>query len=392
MTLHELRLVGFRAHADTNVAFAPRINLLYGRNGSGKTNVLEAIHYLCLSKSFLASRDTYVLRKGADFFEIEGRFSTDQGLDRTVRLVYMPDEGKRIFLDGAPLERLSDIVGKIPVVVFCPSDQAITAGGPSERRDFVNNTLSQAHPVYLDDLMKYRRVWKQRNALLKELAEKPGRPDTSSLEAWDDRLVRFGAKILRARLRFLDAFAEHLEEAYRRMEAVGERPTITYDSLQEFTGEEEEEELAEVFRQELARVRDRELNRGTTVVGPHRDEFVFRLNDMKVRRYGSQGQHRTFGMALKLAKHFYLLEHLEEHPVLLLDDVFGDLDSHRTEVFLNLLDSELVGQSILTAVEKDSFEAVVPFGEGTHAERRVAEGSVTATSDRSDLPRRTEES
>lgn len=376
MTLLELRVVGFRAHSDTQVEFAPRINLLYGKNGSGKTNLLEAVHYLCLSKSFLASRDTYVLQKEADFFEVEGRFRTDQELERTVRLVYMPGEGKRIFLDGAPLERLSDIVGTVPVVVFAPSDQAITAGGPSERRDFVNNTLSQAHPVYLDDLMKYRRVWKQRNALLKDLAEKNGPVETSSLEVWDDRLVRLGGRIVAARIRFLEEFSGHLEEAYRRMEAVGERPTITYDALTDLSGDEDEEELRSVFARELRRVRERELDRGRTVVGPHRDEFVFRLNDMKVRRYGSQGQHRTFGMALKLAKHFYLLEHLDEHPILLLDDVFGDLDSHRTEVFLRLLDSELVGQSILTAVEADSFEAVVPFGEGPHAKLRVANGEV----------------
>lgn len=378
MRLDSLRVVGFRAHSETELSLAPRVNLLYGRNGSGKTNLLEAIHYLCLSKSFLASRDTYVLRKGADFFEVEGRFTTDQGLERTVRLVYVPNEGKRIFLDGAPLERLSDIVGAVPVVVFAPSDQAITAGGPSERRDFVNNALSQAHPVYLDDLMKYRRVWKQRNALLKKLSERNGSGRTGSLEAWDERLVRLGSRIVAARIRFLEEFGGHLEEAYRRMEAVGERPTIAYDSIADFSGEEDEEALRGIFARELGRVHERELDRGRTVVGPHRDEFVFRLNDMKVRRYGSQGQHRTFGMALKLAKHFYLREHLEEHPVLLLDDVFGDLDSHRTEVFLGLLDSELVGQSILTAVEAGSFEEAVPFEDGPHAVLRVSDGAVEA--------------
>ena len=166
MRLRSLRLLSFRAHDETDVTFAPGVNLIYGPNGSGKTNLLEAIHYLCLSKSFLTSQDPHALRQGCPFFEVEGRFEGEQRPEFTARLVYVPEEGKRIFVNKAPLERLSEVVGMLPVVVFSPADGALTAGGPDERRKFLDNTLSQARPVYLDDLLKYRRALKQRNALL----------------------------------------------------------------------------------------------------------------------------------------------------------------------------------------------------------------------------------
>lgn len=376
MKLEHLRLLSFRAHTDTNISFQPGINLLYGRNGSGKTNVLEAIHYLGLSKSFIASRDRYALRKGAEFFEVEGRFLADHGPGPTIRLVYMPGEGKQMFLNGAPLDRLSDIVGKVPVVVFSPADQAITAGGPSERRDFVNKTLSQAHPVYLEDIMTYRRVLKQRNALLKKYAERSGYEDDAMLGVWNARLVKLGTQVIMRRIRFLREFTDFMEEAYQRMEAVAERPTIEYDAIASFAADATEETVAQAYWQELDRVVTKEKERGRTLIGPHRDEFVFRLDELKVRRYASQGQHRTFGMALKLAKYFYLHEHLDEHPLLLLDDVFGDLDSRRTEIFLQLLESKVVGQSLITAVERASFTEHIDFSAPEHLLLKVDSGHV----------------
>jgi DNA replication and repair protein RecF len=376
MIVDELRLLSFRAHADTQVSFAPGINLLYGANGSGKTNILEAIHFLCLSKSFVASRDRYVLQKGADFFEVEGSFTGDHGRGPTIRLVYMSGEGKEMFLDGSSLERLSDIVGKVPVVVFSPADQAITAGGPSKRRDFVNNTLSQGHPVYLEDVMTFERIRKQRNALLKDFSDPHGRGDAGSLAVWNDRLIKFGGRVIVRRIRFLEEFREFLQKAYRHMAEVGEEPSIEYDTIERFSTDVTAEEVADGYRRELARVEPREKERGRTIVGPHRDEFVFRLDDLKVRRYASQGQHRTFGMALKLAKYFYLREHLDEHPLLLLDDVFGDLDSHRTAVLLELLESDVVRQSLLTAVERASFTDTIDFTAPDHRLLHVKDGGV----------------
>ncbi|MEO1479054.1 MAG: DNA replication and repair protein RecF, partial [Bacteroidota bacterium] len=195
MHLRRLRLVSFRAHAESTLALAPKVNLLTGPNGAGKTNVLEAIHYLCLSKSFLTSSDAYVLQRDRPFFEAEGDFESERRPSLQVRLVYVPDEGKKLFVNRAPLDRLSDIVGQLPVVVIAPDDYDLTAGGPEERRRFLDNTLSQSKPVYLDDLLKYRRALKQRNALLLHLKRNRGASD-AGLDAWTEELVTLGARIV----------------------------------------------------------------------------------------------------------------------------------------------------------------------------------------------------
>lgn len=371
MLLRALRLRSFRAHTDTSLALAPKVNLLYGPNGAGKTNVLEAVHYLCLTKSFLASSDRYVLRQGAPYFEVEGTFDTAARTGLTVRVAYVPREGKQAFVNGAPLDRLADLVGQLPVVVFAPQDQALTADGPDERRRFVNNILSQEHPVYLDDLLKYRRARRQRNELLKQFRRRGPAPPRAVLDSWTAELADLGARIVHRRLHFVHAFAAFLHDAYRRVEAVAERPSLTYETVADLAPDASLDAVRRAFRAQLADVATREQERGTTLVGPQRDELVFRLDGMEVRRYGSQGQHRTFGMALKLAQYFYLRDRLGDPPLLLLDDAFGKLDPERTAVFLDLLTTDAIGQSLVTATRRAPFAATVSFGAPAHRAQRV---------------------
>lgn len=379
MILHSLRLVSFRAHADTEVAFQPNVNLVLGPNGAGKTNLLEAIHYLCLTKSFLTAQDTYALRQGASFFEVEGVFSSSRRPELKARLVYMPGEGKRIFLNGAPLDRLADIVGVLPVVVVSPEDQALTGEGPDERRRFLNNILSQAAPVYLDDLLKYRRALKQRNELLSQYRRRRTDPPAELLASWDEELIALGSRVVARRQRFVATFSSFLADAYGLIEAVAERPTIAYDTIAPLEPGMDADAVADVYRARLGRLHRRERELGRTLLGPHRDELVFKLNGLEVRRYASQGQHRTFGMALKLAQYFYLRDRLEESPLLLLDDVFDNLDRARTDAFLDLLQSDQVGQSIITAARRDLFADAVPFERDEHGLITVRDGAVIGT-------------
>jgi DNA replication and repair protein RecF len=376
MRLRSLRLLSFRAHAETDVSFTPGVNLIYGPNGAGKTNLLEAIHYLCLSKSFLTSTDSHALRQGCPFFEAEGAFEGEQRPHLAVRLVYVPEEGKRIFVNKAPLDRLSEIVGMLPVVVFSPEDAALTAGGPDERRRFLDNTLSQARPVYLDDLLKYRRALKQRNALLLHQRRSRVPADPASLQAWDEELITLGARIIERRRRFIAEFDAFLAQAYASMEAVGEEPSVEYQTAVDLEEEMTEGDVAEAYRGTIRRLARRERERGRTLAGPHRDELVFRLGGFEVRPYASQGQHRTFGLALKLAKYYFLRERLDETPLLLLDDVFGDLDPQRSDVFLRLLQSDAVGQSLVTAARREPFEGAVDFEDPEHQALYVVHGSV----------------
>jgi len=378
MILHTLHLRSFRAHAESEFELAPSMNLFYGPNGAGKTNVLEAVHYLCLTKSFTASRDRYAVRKEAPYFEVEGTVGHVREEPMAVRLAYVPGEGKSIFVNGVELDRLADIVGTLPVVVFSPEDYDLTAGGPSERRRFVNNILSQARPVYMDDLMKYRRARRQRNEVLRSYKKRPDPPPADLIEPWTEKLVSLGSRIVHRRQQFLQTFADDLADAYRRIKAVAERPTIEYDTIAGFGPDATPDDVAEAFRAALDRKKEQEWDRGTTLVGPQRDELIFRLDDLKVRRYGSQGQHRTFAMALKLAQHFYLQARSDTEPLLLLDDAFGKLDADRTDVFLDLLRSDAVGQSLVTATRREPFEAALAAEPSAHRALHVHSGDGAA--------------
>lgn len=378
MHLRSLRLHSFRAHADTEVELAPGVNLFVGPNGAGKTNLLEAVHYLCLSKSFLTSTDSHVVRRGETFFEVEGTFEGVRRADFRIRLAYATSEGKRAFINGSPLERLADLVGRVPVVVLSPADHLLTEGGPSERRRFLDQTLSQAYPVYLDDLLKYRRALKQRNALLLQMRRgatfAPG-----TMEAWNEELALLGARIVERRRRFVDRFAGFLREAYSLLGAMGEEPAATYAPSVGAPVNEEAPDAgadADAFRQALARAGRREREMGRTLVGPHLDEVTLTLDGFDVRPYASQGQHRTMGLAMRIATALFLRDHLDEPPLLLLDDVFGALDPDRTRAVLALLTSDAVGQSLLTSARADLFVDTLDFSGEEHRAFSIVAGTV----------------
>ena len=374
MVLTELILRGFRAHEHSELSLSSGLNLIYGPNGSGKTNLLEAIHFLALGKSFLASKDSYSLRFGAPFFDLRGTFEQEGRSAFEVRVIFKPDEGKRILVNGAPLERLADLVGRIPIVILAPVDQSLTEGAPEERRRFLDNTMSQARPSYLNALLKYRRTLKQRNAVLS--AGRSVRPEL--LAPWNEEFVKGGVQVSLLRARFVEEFGRYLDQAWNLVESIGERPTLEYNGFTSVRDWTDGQEIERKFRSKMEQSYSSEKSMRRTLVGPHRDELTFRLNDIEVRRYASQGQHRTFGMALKLAKYLYLKEITQRTPLLLLDDVFGDLDLRRAGVFLDLLQNKKVGQSVLTAADDTHFRTVVGFDGRTNNAIEVRSGAVVA--------------
>lgn len=360
MHLVSIRLQSFRAHRLTSLDFTPKVTVLHGHNGVGKTNVLEAIHYLCLSKSFLPGSEMHALRHDESYFEIEGTFAGERRSELRVRLAYVPNEGKRLEVNGAPLERLADIVGMLPVVLLAPEDYVLTAGPPEERRRFLDNTLCQSRPAYLQDLLRYRRTLRQRNALL-ELTRRRQPVDPAALSAWTNELARLGGRIIYRRHNFISRFSEHLENAYAPLSAVNEHPTIQYQTVFAIDDEMTEEAVIGEFEDRLFSVSSRERDKGRTLIGPHRDDLLFQLENFDVRSHASQGQHRTFALALKLATFSYLRDILNETPLLLLDDVFGILDPERSRIILDMLQSDVVGQSIITAARRDVFEGIIDF-------------------------------
>ena len=373
MRLRRLSLSSFRAHTATTLDFAPRVNLLVGANGAGKTNVLEALGTLCLGKSFLGASDATLLQRGAPHFTVEGAFDGEDRPDARLRLAFVPGEGKRAFANGSPLDRLADLVGRVPVVILSPSDHELTAGGPVERRRLLDATLSQVFPVYLDDVLKYRRALKQKNALLQQVRR--GRPQApGTIDAWDEELATLGGRIVARRRAFLARFAELLVDAYDLLGSPGGVPSLAY---QPSSGSDDADDT-EAMRRSLARTRRRSVDLGRTLVGPHLDEVAFQIDGFDLRPYASQGQHRTFALAVRVAQALYVRERTDEPPLLLLDDVFGPLDPDRSRVVLDLLVSGTLGQSFVTAARSEPFDGVVPFESDEHAAFHVEQGAVTA--------------
>lgn len=359
MKLQFIRVRNFRNHAETTLDCADGCNLLLGDNGQGKTNLLEAIAYLSLTKSVFGSSDATVLSIGKDFFEIEGRFQSDVGTETDVRAAYSAAEEKSITLNRERVERLSDVIGLFPIVVLFPEHHSITLGAPADRRKFIDFVLSQASKSYLLDLIEYRRALKQRNRLLQDQRGLRGE-SSSSLEAWDEELIRYGSRVVSARLAFLESFQPHLQRVYEELVEEPEMPSIGYvptvgDASERIESKNAKERIERLFRDALLETRADESRMGMTLVGPHRDELSFTINNLDARKYASQGQHKTLLIALKAAEFAYLRDRRRETPIMLLDDVFGELDEVRTRCLLRFL--ETVGQTFITAARDTIFSA-----------------------------------
>jgi DNA replication and repair protein RecF len=359
MIVTQLHLQHFRNHSDRQITWSPRINIITGPNGAGKTNLIDAIHYLCMSRSFVATSDQYVLQSGEKIFRITGLF---EGSIRTkpfeIRCEYGRGEGKKIFVNDSPLERLSELIGRVPVVVLSPDDKRLTSEGPAERRTFLDSFVSQLSASYLRNLIDYRRILRQRNALLSDQRTSHGAL-LALLEPWNEQLARTGSRIIHRRHQTLLLFDRFLKEQYDTIAGIGHRPSFVYKSIADPLPSTEDD-LYTLILYRLREGFDKERERQQTTVGPHRDDIIFFLDDMELRKFGSQGQHRLFALALKLAQRAYYESELEDLPILLLDDVFGDLDPSKTDVLMHSLLSRQ-GQTFITAANRSLFGDSLPF-------------------------------
>lgn len=372
MRITRTALQNFRNHTDTEVEWAPHMNVITGHNGAGKTNLIDAIHYLCMSRSFVASSDRYVVNQDAPYFTIEGHFQGNIRSGFDVTCSYSRGDGKKIFVNESPLDRLSDLIGMVPVVVLAPEDKKLTSEGPKERRSFIDSLISQISPAYLKDLLDFRKVRRQRNALLQEFRG-PREVIIDYLAPWNAQLIEFGSRIVARRTAVLNQFKDYLAHQYELISGMHHKPHLEYQTFCEPS--EEAGIIEERYRQALHEVQDKELERELTTIGPHRDEIVFYLDDFELRKFGSQGQHRLFALSLKLAQLFYFSEELDDLPIFLLDDVFGDLDPQRTEVLLQAL-SEHAGQTFITSASPVPFERFMTFDGEKNCHYSVEKGQV----------------
>ncbi len=372
MQIESLHLSRYRNHSDTKIEFGSGINLITGKNGMGKTNLIDGIHYLCMSRSFSTNSDSYVVEKGHSSFLVSARVSGSIRSSFTVSCTWQRGEGKTFSVNDSPLGRLSDLIGMIPVVVLSPEDKRLTNEGPAERRSFLDAMISQVSRSYLSDLLEYRKVMKQRNRLLSVPNIRPDLLEIQ-LEPWDAQLAASGARIIAKRKAVLSVFENFLEESYRRISGIGLKPSFTYKTIDGLGDEDSEEVIAETYLGLLEQNRGREIERQLTLVGPHRDDLIFFLDEMELRKFGSQGQHRLFALALKLAELSYFNDVLEDQPVFLLDDVFGDLDAAKINVLTDMLAAH-EGQSFITAANDAPFRGLIPADGKINRRFHVEEG------------------
>ena len=348
----------FRNHASLTFEPVDGINLIHGRNGSGKTSLLEGIHYCALTKGFVGVNDSECLSFTKDFFLLESSFLSETDSRITVKLTYKKEKEKQIVVNNSEIKPFSRHIGTIPCITFAPPEIVIVNGAPGERRRFIDTAISQMNRRYLDDLLAYRRVLNQRNALLLQLHDNQT-VHKEMLPLWNETLARLAASIVHRRVQFTASFFERFKEIYGKL-SVEEGPGISYrSSLGLIDAHASVEDLYSLFIRKYEESEKIEIFRAQTLTGPHRDDLIFLLNDKEIKKYASQGQLRTFLIAIKLAQHRFFYDILGEKPLCLLDDIFSELDSSRIADIFALL--ETCGQTIITSTEKQGNSNITPF-------------------------------
>jgi DNA replication and repair protein RecF len=378
MKIVSAQLRNFRNHTDTELEFKTATNVLLGENGQGKTNVLEALSYLCLTKSFYAANDSTVVQQGKEFFDVRGTLRLDHGTESQIRVMYNGASNRRSYFIGKQeVETFSSVIGKYPIVILSPENSSITFGTPADRRKFVDMVISQSSKVYVDDMLEYRRTLRQRNKILTDAARKKmlTTVDETNLAPWTESLVVRGAKIILKRAQFLQEFTPYVSNAYAGIVESGEVPAIAYEPQIACSPDDSVAIIEERYRHMLEEKRNDEIRTGLTLVGPHRDEIAFSLNGLHLRTFSSQGQHKTFLIGLKIAEFFYLKERCNETPVFLLDDVFSELDERRSTRLVGFIEN--LAQTFITTTSENVFHNMLSWN-GEKQKIFIRDGSVVS--------------
>ena len=336
MHLAHLRLCDFRNYPRLDVDFTPGFHLLLGDNAQGKTNILEAIYLIATLRSFRGVGSAQMVRHGQKGYFVSGKIV---GQGEHEAKMYWSTQERSLSLDGQPMRKVTDYLGALRTVVFCTEDLQLIKGLGRGRRRFLDLLLSQTQPTYIPLLQRYTQALRSRNALLK-------RPlfDAAALESFSQELVRAGDEIIRLRRELLPTFSPIAQAAYRRISNDAEELRIEYQPS-----------VKKDFAVELAQSHTRERTYRSTLVGPHRDELQLLLNDRTAGQYSSEGQKRTVAIALKMAQAEYLTSLHGAPPVLLIDDIMGELDVKRRSGFVPLLEQahQARGQVFMTATEEN---------------------------------------
>ncbi|MCS6934482.1 MAG: DNA replication/repair protein RecF [Chitinophagales bacterium] len=340
MFLHQLHLLHFKNHQQRSFSFCHGVNCLTGKNGAGKTNILDAIYYLCLTKSYFHNNDARNAMFGSDFFRLDGHF-TVTGVEHRVTVKFAAGKKKELFVNDAPVQKLTDFVGRFPVVMVTPDDNHLVTGYSEERRKLLDATLSQVSGQYLQQLMMYNRYLAQRNAALRQYGVTQS-TDHTLLQTYDAQLSILGTAIYEARREAVKKLQEWFNEIYPELSLSREQVSFSY--ISQLSQKPLHHLLAENMAKDIALQR--------TECGIHRDDLEFYIGNHPLRRFGSQGQQKSFTTALKLAQHRFISQAKGHPPLLLIDDISDKLDSDRSARLLQLIASGQFGQVFITDTDR----------------------------------------
>lgn len=355
MIIKKLTLINFKNHSERSFDFSPQINGFVGNNGAGKTNVLDALHYLSVAKSFLANTDLNNIRTDEDFFTIEGEIF--DGEKENILKIQLPKDSKKIIKkNDKSYDRIADHIGFLPSVIISPYDSNLISDSGESRRKFLDSMISQTDSEYLFSLIQYQKTVQQRNALLKNFSKNRSF-DAESLEIYNEPLIKYGTKIFEKRKEFTDSILPLIQSYYEIISKGNEKVTVVYQS--HFLDDLQTEKPEEIFRQILKESLEKDRILTYTSKGIHKDDLLFEMNGNSIKKVGSQGQQKSFLIALKLSQMNRVKELTGKTAILLLDDIFDKLDDTRVSQLIDLVNQEHFGQIFITDTSKERTEKLV---------------------------------
>lgn len=362
MRLAELSILNYKNIAQVDLLFASKINCFLGQNGAGKTNILDAIYYMSFCKSGISQHDVHIIRHSESSFLLQGDYIKDNDERLAVSVGGKIGGRKVIKCDGKFCKKLSEHIGRIPLVMVAPSDATLVTGGSEERRRMMDIIISQYDSQYLSALIRYNKALQQRNSLLKQEDSAP----VDMLELYEQMMVQESRVIVSSRMAFVQQMVPVFNELYARIGGNSEVVSLSYNSRCL------DEDLAQLYE----RGRYKEMAVGYSLYGPHRDDFDMLLNGFPVKKEGSQGQCKTFVLALKFAQFDFLRKQEHELPILLLDDVFDKLDERRVENIMDLVSSDGFGQIFVTDTNRDHLDMILSRSHSDYKIFKVEEGDI----------------
>ena len=339
MIIEYLELSDFRNYDEVHIDLSPNTNIFFGNNAQGKTNILEAVFLTGTTKSHKGSHDADIISFGRDFGVIRALFNKN-GVDYKIGIQLRRDKRKAISINNSPIKKAADLLGIVNVVLFSPEDLSIIKSGPDKRRRFIDMTLCQVDKEYLFALSSYNKIVNQRNKLLKNYDKRVDISDT--LDIWDDQLINYGNKVISKRERFISDIKNIINEIHCNL--TGNNDVLNIDYKKNVKEED--------YKERLKKSRDRDIIFKNTSIGPHRDDIDFSINDIDVKKFGSQGQQRTVALSLKLSEIEIIKKATDDTPILLLDDVLSELDLNRQKYLLETLGDT---QTLITCTGLDEF-------------------------------------